>query len=621
MTTERVPVSLSEVHRSVAIPNDAGFIRRMLAFAGPAYLVSVGYMDPGNWATDIEGGARFGYQLIWVLLMSNVMAVLLQTLSARLGIATGRDLAQACRENYSKPVSFVLWILCEIAIASCDLAEVLGTAIGLNLLLGLPLVYGVLVTGFDTLLLLLIQSYGIRKMEALILSLVATIGVCFAIDVLLARPVGGEVITGFIPHLSPESLYVAIGIIGATVMPHNLYLHSALVQSRIVEQTDEGKRRACKYNLIDTGIALNAAFLVNAAILVLSASVFFKGGIVVTEIKEAHHLLTPLLGSAAASTLFAVALICAGQSSTVTGTLAGQIVMEGFLRFKIRPFVRRLITRLIAIVPAVVVIGLKGEHSSYGLLILSQVILSMQLPFAIIPLIKFTSDKSKMGIFVNKTWVSLLSWIAAAVIVGLNANLVVTTISGWIEAAGDAAFWLWITVVPLSVGCGLLLIYISLPKLLGGKKKAVPPPAGPVELVPQRYSKIGVAIDYGRMDGKVLSHARSLALGNKAALYLFHVVEGVSGQVYGSEAYDDEAREDQRQLDLIAEQLRGSGLEVHALLGYGTVPKQLIKLSKENDVELLVMGGHRHRGMKDIFLGASISEVRHALSIPVLIVQ
>ena len=621
MTTKNISVSLSEVHRTVTIPQDTGFIKRLLAFAGPAYLVSVGYMDPGNWATDIEGGARFGYQLIWVLLMSNLMAVLLQTLSARMGIATGRDLAQACRDNYSKPVSLVLWVLCEIAIASCDLAEVLGTAIGLNLLAGIPLIYGVVITGFDTLLLLVIQSFGIRKMEAFILMLVATIGVCFGIDVFLAQPVWSDVMTGFVPKLSSDSLYVAIGILGATVMPHNLYLHSALVQSRIVEQTEEGKRRACKYNLIDTGIALNAAFFVNAAILILSAAVFFKGGIIVNEIQQAHQLLTPLLGTALASTLFAVALICAGQSSTLTGTLAGQIVMEGFLQFKIRPFVRRLITRMIAIIPAVIVISIKGEQSSYTLLILSQVILSMQLPFAVIPLIKFTSDKSKMGIFANKAWVKILAWVTAAIIVGLNANLVYGTISGWIENAGDQAIWLWLTVVPIAVGCTILLLYISLPKFPRAKKRVAPPPAETIQLVPQNYSRIGVAIDYGEMDGKVLSHAQSLALPNKAAIYLFHVVEGVSGQVYGSEAYDNEAREDQSRLESIAAQLRTSGLEVQAVLGYGSPPKQLIKLSTEHNIELLVMGGHRHRGLKDIFLGASISEVRHALSIPVLIVQ
>jgi len=456
-------LSLSDVHSSVSIPKNVGFIKRLFAFAGPAYLVSVGYMDPGNWATDLEGGARFGYQLVWVLLMSNLMAVLLQTLSARLGIVSGRDLAQACRDNYPKPVAFALWVLCEVAIAACDLAEVLGTAIGLNLLFGLPLIYGVIITGFDTMLFLVIQNFGIRKMEAFILLLVATIGGCFALEIFYAQPVWGDVMTGFIPHLTSESLYVAIGILGATVMPHNLYLHSALVQTRSVEQTDEGKQQACKMNLIDTTVALNAAFFVNAAILIVSAAVFFKNGIVVNEIQQAHDLLEPLLGTAAASILFAVALIAAGQSSTLTGTLAGQIVMEGFLKFRMRPVIRRLITRLIAIVPAVVVISLQGDEGSYGLLILSQVILSLQLPFAIIPLIQFTGDRAAMGKFVSKTWVKILAWATAAVVVGLNGKLVLDFVSEWIDGAGDGAVWIWVTIVPVIIALGLLLVYISLP--------------------------------------------------------------------------------------------------------------------------------------------------------------
>ena len=439
MKAEHATVSLSEVHRSVEIQKNMGWVKRLFAFAGPAYLVSVGYMDPGNWATDLEGGARFGYQLVWVLLMSNLMAILLQTLSARLGMVTGKDLAQACRENYSKPIAFILWVLCEIAIAACDLAEVLGTAIGLNLLFHIPLLYGVIITAFDTMLFLVIQNFGIRKMEAFILVLVSTIGACFAIEVFLSQPVWPDVATGFVPKLTSESLYVAIGILGATVMPHNLYLHSALVQTRAVEQTEEGKQQACKWNFVDTAIALNAALFVNAAILIVSASVFFKNNVVVTEIQQAHELLTPLLGTAVASTLFAIALLSAGQSSTLTGTLAGQIVMEGFIKLKIRPVLRRLITRAIAIIPAVVVIGLKGEEGTYGLLILSQVILSLQLPFAVIPLIQFTSNKEKMGKFVNKLWVQILAWVSAIIIVGLNAKLVVNTLSSWIEEAGDSA--------------------------------------------------------------------------------------------------------------------------------------------------------------------------------------
>jgi manganese transport protein len=457
-------VSLSEVHGTVAIPKNVGPLKRLFAFAGPAYLISVGYMDPGNWATDLEGGARFGYTLIWVLLMSNLMAVLLQTLSARLGIVTGRDLAQACREYYSRPVGYMLWILCEIAIAACDLAEVLGTAVGLPLLFKIPLLYGVLLTAGDTMLFLVIQHFGIRKMEAFILALVLTIGVCFAVEVCLSAPAWSHVVGGFIPRLTPESLYVAIGILGATVMPHNLYLHSALAQTRAVEQSQEGKRQAARWNLIDTAVALNGAFCVNTAILIVSAAVFYRHGILVTEIQQAHELLTPLLGTTLASALFAIALLAAGQSSTLTGTLAGQVVMEGFLQWRIRPWVRRLVTRLIAIVPALIVIASQGDEGSYGLLILSQVILSLQLPFAVIPLIQFTSDRARMGAFANQHWVQVLAWLSATIIVGLNAKLVVHTLGNWIEHAGDHAIWLWATVIPLAIGCGILLLYIALPR-------------------------------------------------------------------------------------------------------------------------------------------------------------
>jgi manganese transport protein len=613
-------VSLSEVHRSVSIPQGVGTFKRMLAFAGPAYLVSVGYMDPGNWATDLEGGARFGYQLIWVLLMSNLMAVLLQTLAARMGIVAGLDLAQACRRNYPRPVVYALWILCEIAIAACDLAEVLGTAIGLNLLLGIPLIWGVLVTGFDTMLFLVIQHFGIRKMEALILVFVSTIGVCFGIEVFLSEPAWGQIAGGFLPHLTSESLYVAVGILGATVMPHNLYLHSALVQTRVVDQSTEGKRVACKYNLVDTAVALNAAFFVNAAILVVAAAVFFKNGIVVTEIQQAHQLLTPLLGTAVASTLFAVALISAGQSSTLTGTLAGQIVMEGFLKFKMRPWLRRLITRLIAIIPAVLVISLKGEEGSYDLLILSQVVLSLQLPFAVIPLIKFTSDHTIMGDFVSRTWVRLLAWGAAAIIVVLNAQLIFGTVRGWMEEAGPSAIWIWVTVGPVLLFVALLLIYISLPRAWR-RKRGAPALEAEISFSMQQYKRLGVALDYSGLDNKVLSHAQTLAKQHGGTIYLFHIVEGVSGQLFGRDALDDEARQDEERLEQIAVQLRQSGVQAVPVLGYGRVTEQLVRLAREHAIELLVMGGHGHRGLKDILYGASISRVRHALAIPVLVVQ
>src|SRR5262245_4012023 len=375
--------SLPEVHGSVAIPGGPSFWRRLFAFAGPAYMISVGYMDPGNWATDIEGGSRFGYQLIWVLLMSNLMAVLLQTLSARLGIVTGRDLAQACRDAYPRPISMALWVLCEVAIAAGDLPEVLGTAIGLNLLFGVSLTTGVIVTALDVFILLAVQRAGIRKMEGLIFTLIVTIGACYILEVVLARPDWIPLAHGFLPSLgSREALYVAIGILGATVMPHNLYLPSALVQTREVPRTPGGARLATRFNLIDSAVALNAALFVNAAILVLSAATFHRNGIVVTEIQQAHGLLAPLLGTSLASLAFAIALLCAGQSSTITGTLAGQVVMEGFLQFRMRPWLRRLLTRAVAIVPAVVVVAIYGDEGTYKLLILSQVILSLQLPFA-----------------------------------------------------------------------------------------------------------------------------------------------------------------------------------------------------------------------------------------------
>jgi manganese transport protein len=422
--------SLPEVFSSVPIPK-GNWVTKLFAFSGPAYLVSVGYMDPGNWATDIEGGARFGYELLWVLLLSNWMAILLQTLSARLGLYAGRDLAQACRDYYSRPVSIALWVLCEVAIIACDLAEVLGSAIGLNLLFGIPLLAGVMITAADVLLLLALQKHGIRKMEALIVMLVFTVGACYVVEIFLAQPEWGPMLHGLVtPRLNSESLYVAMGILGATVMPHNLYLHSALVQSRKVERTDEQLRQAARYNLIDSAVALNMAFFVNAAILVMSAAVFHRNGVEVKELSQAQATLAPLVGTALSSTLFAVALLCAGQSSTLTGTLAGQIVMEGFLRIRIRPWMRRLITRALAIIPAAAVIAIQGEQGTYKLLILSQVILSLQLPFAIVPLVQFTSSRDKMGAHANPTWLKVAAWAVAAFIISLNVWLLKLTLLG-----------------------------------------------------------------------------------------------------------------------------------------------------------------------------------------------
>ena len=402
---------------------------RGFGFIGPAAMVSVGYMDPGNWATDLEGGARFGYQLLWVLVASNLVAMVLQSLAARLGIVGRIDLAQACRAHYARPVALALWLLCEIAIVACDLAELLGSAIALNLLFGIPLAWGALITGFDVMLILVLQHYGIRKLEALVLALVLTIGVCMALEMLLARPVWGDVASGLVPRLNATSLFVAIGILGATVMPHNLYLHSSLVQTRRIGSGERAKREAIRYNFLDTALALNVALCINAAILILSASTFFARGIEVTELRQAHELLTPLLGTTLASTAFAIALLAAGQSSTITGTLAGQVVMEGFVRLRISPLKRRLLTRAMAIVPAVAVLFYAGEGGVLQLLVLSQVVLSLQLPFAIVPLIRFTSAPRIMGAFVSPVWLKGLAWSAALLIIGLNGWLVMQALA------------------------------------------------------------------------------------------------------------------------------------------------------------------------------------------------
>ncbi|MFH5181680.1 Nramp family divalent metal transporter [Paenibacillus sp. TAB 01] len=432
---DRDAPSLPEVHKSMAVPAKGGFFRKLLAFIGPGYLVAVGYMDPGNWATDLAGGALFNYSLLSVILISNLMAILLQALTARLGIATGRDLAQACRDHFSKPVNFALWVLCELAIAACDLAEVIGSAIALQLLFGLPLLAGVLLTSIDVLLVLLLQNKGFRYIEAIVISLMATIALCFGLEMFLSKPDIGGIFTGFVPSAeivkNPEMLYIALGILGATVMPHNLYLHSSIVQTRRFEETTEGKRSAIKFATIDSTIALMLALFVNAAILILSAAAFHSTGHTeVAEIQDAYRLLAPLLGTGLASVLFAVALLASGQNSTLTGTLAGQIVMEGFLNIRLKPWIRRLITRLIAIVPAVIVIGIYGEKGTGDLLIFSQVILSLQLSFAVIPLVMFTSDKKKMGPFVAPAWLSTLAWIIGIVIAVLNVYLLYGTFFG-----------------------------------------------------------------------------------------------------------------------------------------------------------------------------------------------
>jgi manganese transport protein len=429
---EVATVSLPEVHRSVVVPVTASFWRKLFAFSGPGFLVAVGYMDPGNWATDLAGGARFGYALLMVVMISNFMAILLQHLCIKLGVATGRDLAQACRDHYSRPTVWSLWILCEIAIAACDLAEVVGSAIGLQLLFGIPLVWGCVITALDVLAVLYLQNKGFRYIEALVITLILTIGTCFAIELILSKPSIVGVALGFVPGpriiLNQEMLYVSIGILGATVMPHNLYLHSSIVQTRKFEQTPLGRREAIKFATIDSTVALMFALFINGAILVLAASAFhWSGHQNVAEIQDAYQLLSPLLGVSFASILFAIALLASGQNSTLTGTLAGQIVMEGFLNFRITPWVRRLLTRLIAIIPAVLVIGIFGEGKTTQLLVASQVVLSMQLGFAVWPLMRFTGEKAKMGEFANGLVVKILGWTTAIIIISLNVKLLFDT--------------------------------------------------------------------------------------------------------------------------------------------------------------------------------------------------
>jgi manganese transport protein len=430
--------SLPEAHRSVAVPAGAGFWRKLLAFSGPGFLVAVGYMDPGNWATDLAGGAKFGYTLLSVIMISNLMAILLQHLCIKLGVATGRDLAQACRDHYPRPVVWFQWVLCELAIAACDLAEVVGSAIGLQLLFGIPLVWGCIITALDVMLVLLLQHRGFRYLEALVIMLILTIGGCFAVELWVAKPALGEVFAGFAPRLeilkNSEMLYVAIGILGATVMPHNLYLHSSVVQTRKYEQTAGGRREAIKFGTIDSTFALMFALFINASILILSASAFHgTGHSNVGEIQEAFHLLDGVLGVSFASTLFALALLASGQNSTLTGTLAGQIVMEGFLNIRLRPWLRRLLTRAIAIVPAVVIIGLFGEDKSTELLVASQVCLSLQLGFACWPLMRFTSDRAKMGEFVNPWWIKLLGWGITLLIISLNVKFLLGMTADWMK--------------------------------------------------------------------------------------------------------------------------------------------------------------------------------------------
>lgn len=591
----------------------------MFAFAGPAYLVSVGYMDPGNWAAGLGAGSEFGYQLLWVMVLSNLMAILLQTLSARLGIVSGRDLAQACRDAYPRPVSYALWLLCEIAIAATDLAEVLGAAIGLKLLFGIPLVWGVLLTALDTFLVLWLTRYGIRLVEAIILVVITIVTGCFLVELGFAGPSMAEMARGLVPRIDGASLYLAISILGATVMPHNLYLHSALVQTRQVGRSSEEKRVACRFNLIDSVIALNGALVVNASILILAAAVFFKNGTIVTEIEQAHELLAPLLGTTLASVLFAVALLASGQSSTLTGTYAGQIVMEGFLNLRLRPWLRRLITRSVAIIPAAITVSTSGEQGTYQLLILSQVILSLQLPFAILPLIRFTSDRERMGEFANKAWVNVCSWLVAAVILGLNFWLVSESAIPWLAEAA----WHWAVAIPVALGILALLGWVAFAKHL-------PPPAEDTgrgaavaaDLPAPVYRRILVPLDHSDRDRAAVAHAAAMAKLHQATIYLLHVEEGATSQLYGQEASTAEVATGARYFHDIVETLRRDGVQAELLVAHGRDPRaEIIRAAGTLNPDLVVMGAHGHTGLKDLIFGTTINGVRHKVHAPVLVVS
>ncbi|HNP31818.1 MAG TPA: Nramp family divalent metal transporter [Flavobacterium sp.] len=619
--------SLEEVHESIATEHKPSGFRKILAFLGPAYLISVGYMDPGNWATDIAGGSQFGYALLWVLLMSNIMALLLQSLSARLGIVTQRDLAQASRETYSPFINYILYFLAEIAIAACDLAEVLGMAIGLNLLFGISLIQGVMITVLDTFLLLFLINKGMRKMEAFILALVLIIGFSFIFEMIFAQPSVAKIASGLIPSLPNENaLYIAIGIIGATVMPHNLYLHSSLVQTRKFDRSKKGISQALKYNFIDSTIALNLAFFVNAAILILGAAVFYQNGMFeVAEIQDAHKLLEPLLGTKWAPILFAVALIAAGQSSTVTGTLAGQIVMEGYLNLRIQPWVRRIITRLIAIIPAVIVISVFGESVTGKMLILSQVILSLQLGFAIIPLIHFVSDKEKMKGFEISTTTQIASWVIATIIVSLNIKLVFNEIQNWLESSENPTI-LWCTVVPLAIGFLILLLYIVFKPFISNAKNVIDNHS-PHNTVLKLNTKenyhnknIAISVDFSEADEKALNHA--FDIGGKETRYtLIHVVETVGAMLYGNKTSDHETTIDENLLLEYKMLLEERGFHIDIKLGFGKPGKIIPKIINEGNYDLLIMGTHGHSGLKDLIFGTTVDNVRHKISIPLFIIK
>ncbi len=625
MTTGRNLNSLDDINASVSTEFKNPF-KRFIAFAGPAYLISVGYMDPGNWATDIAGGSSFGYSLLWVLLMSNLMAILLQSHSARLGIVTGLDLAQANRTFFPTLPNFLLYIFAEIAIISCDLAEIIGMAIGIHLLFpSVSLLNGILITVIDSFLLLLLMNRGIRKLEAFIVALITVIGLSFLLEMFIVKPSATQIAKGFFPTLvNEDALYLAIGIIGATVMPHNLYLHSSLVQTRKFKRDKKSILSALKYNLIDSVLALNMAFLVNAAILILAAAVFFKNNFYnVSEIQHAYQLLQDILGNQLAPKLFAIALIAAGQSSTITGTLAGQIIMEGFLNLRLNPIVRRILTRLLAIVPAAFTIVFFGEDKIANLLILSQVILSLQLGYAIVPLIHFVSNKKIMGEFAISLWQKILSWVVVSIILFLNFKMAFNEISNFILQFSNP-FYYSLLIIPFVMLCLILMFYIIIVPIFYYQQKSIPSIHGsPNELVihsqKKKFEKIAVAVDFSPSDNKAINYALQLSHPSSQIL-LIHILDNIGAYVYHSQTETAELKIDKENIEKYCETLKIKGFQCSYSIGFGNPKSEIPKIVKEHQIDLLIMGAHGHKTIKDLLLGTTIDQVRHKINIPLLVV-
>jgi len=622
----KITKSLEEYHSSIDTTRKTSKWKKLLAFMGPAYLVSVGYMDPGNWATDIAAGSKFGYALLWVIVLSNITAILVQNHSARLGLVTGKDLAQFSRAYYPKKLNFIFWIFAEIAIAATDLAEVLGMAIGLYLLFGINMLVGVTLSLFDTFIIMFLVNKGMRLLEAIIIGLISIIGISFLIELFYSKPEISELITGLIPSLPAEgALYIAIGIIGATVMPHNLYLHSSLVQTRKFTHDKKGIGKAIKFNFIDTTIALNLALFVNAAILILAASVFFKTGHhEIEDIVDAHELLAPLLGTTMAPILFAVALIASGQSSTLTGTITGQIIMEGYLNLRIQPWLRRLITRSLAVIPAFIVIWIAGESMAGPLLIFSQVILSLQLGFALVPLVHWVSSKKIMGDFKIRLITQIVSWIMVMIIIVLNLKLVFDFLYDIFEA-GHHSLLFYILVLPIVLAAFILLFYIIIEPFFKMKlpQKLSPAHGIPAKLVVEKskvFKRIAISLDFSDSDNKAISCA--ISQGGKDAEYiLIHIVESAGARMMSSEVFDRESSDDRKFLENYSAQLTEMNFKNMAVVEFGLAKNKIPEVVKKTGADLLVMSSHKKGKLHQLIKGRTISAVQNKVDIPMIILK